>query len=167
MHLKTYAQCGMDVELFGQGGCRQSDRQHGLNRQAFDDVRIDLVERDAEELTSARTIVDATLANRPLIARTTLDSERYSAVIEYPVKTMNANERDMIYQTDTGPVLFPDLEGEFENMIAGFELAFAAFNCPDWTEFIIRAPTQVAGEVRVQHYSRKLRVDCSNQVFAL
>lgn len=165
MHLKTYAKCGTDVELFGMNA-RQSDRQSGLTADAFDDVRIDLVEQEAVELKSAQEIVEATLGNQQLTARTTIESERYTAVLDYPVKTMNANERDWIYQTDTGPVLFPDLTREPDDLIAGFELAFAAFNCPDWTEFILRAPTAATPELEVYHYSKTARVDCRNQVFA-
>ena len=40
-------------------------------------------------------------------------------MVEYPVKTMNANERDMVYQTDTGPVLLPDLSAETEKLFDG------------------------------------------------
>ena len=31
------------------------------------------------------------------------------AIMEYPVKTMNTNRANDIYQVDTGPVAFPDL----------------------------------------------------------
>lgn len=164
MHLKTYAKCGVDVELFGQGR-PQPDRQFGLIEDAFDDVRIDLLECEAIELGAANEIVMATLENRPLIARTIIESARCTATIDYPVKTMNANERDWIYQTDTGPVLFPDLSREPDEMMIGMELAFAAFNSPDWTEFIVRSPTSVGENTEVQHYSRKIRLDCRNQIF--
>ena len=167
MHLKTYARCGLDVELFGHDGRRQPDRQHGLVSDAFDDLRIDLIELEAVELNSPREIVEATLDNRLLVARTTIETDRYSALIEYPVKTMNANERDWIYQTDTGPVLLPDLTRNADEMIQGFELAFSAFNCFEWCEFIVRIPTPISDGVNVQHYSRSHRVDCRNQVFAI
>lgn len=165
MHLKTYAKRGTDVELYGQAAL-QTDRQSGNVADAFDNARIDLVELDTVELKTAREIVEATLDNRILVARTTIETERYTATIDYPVKTMNANERDWIYQTDTGPILFPNLTREPDDLITGFELAFAAFNCPDWTEFIIRAPTTATPDVEVYHYSRPLRVDCVNQVFS-
>lgn len=167
MHLKTYARCGLDVELYGHEGHRQSDRQHGLIGDAFDSVRVDIVETDAQELQSPQEIVEATLANHRLVARTTIETTQYCAVIEYPVKTMNANERDWIYQTDTGPVLLPDLSCGFEQLMSGLELAYSAFNCRDWTEFLVRVPTPVAGDVNVQHYSRTSRVDCLNQVFLI
>jgi hypothetical protein len=167
LHLKTYAKCGTDVELFGHEGRPQTDRQHGLIFDAFDDVRIDVVEVPAKELTTAEEIVQATLDNRLLVARTRIQSDRYTAVIDYPVKTMNANERDWIYQTDTGPILFPDLTREPRDLMAGMELAFAAFNCPEWTGFIVRTPTPVADGIEVQHYSKTIRLVCRNQVFEL
>lgn len=166
MHLKTYARCGLDVELFGHEGRLQSDRQHGLIDDAFDSLRVDIVEIGAKELRSPQEIVEATLANHLLMARTTIETAQYSTVIEYPVKTMNANERDWIYQTDTGPVLFPDLSCDFEELMTGLELVYSAFNCREWTEFIVRVPTPVAGDINVQHYSRTIRVDCLNQIFS-
>ena len=164
MHLKTYAKCGIDVPAYGADR-RQPDRQRGRIEDAFDEVRIDLVERDGTALESAKEIVEATLANRPMVARTRIESEDFLVTLDYPVKTMNANERDWIYQTDSGPVLFPDLTRKPSEMMAGMELAFAAFNGPEWTEFIIRSPTPVADDVNAQHYSRAERVDCRNQVF--
>ncbi len=85
-------------------------------------------------------------------------------MVEYPVKTMNANERDMVYQTDTGPVLLPDLSAETENFLTAMELAYAAFNCADWIEFIVRVPTAISDDLSVFHYSKPVRMDAKNQV---
>lgn len=165
MNLKTYAQAGMTVDLYPPSLGRQSDRQSGKIADPFDQVRIDVVECEGEVLASAQEIVTATLANQPLVARTELEVGRYSAVLEYPVKTMNANERDWIYQTDTGPVLLPDFSCEPDALLPNLELAFAAFNCPEWIEFIVRAPTPIAEGISVYHYSRPVRFDgVRNQV---
>jgi hypothetical protein len=164
LNLKTYARAGIDVELYPVGSGRQTDRQTGRHDDVFDRTHIDIVERPGEVLTSAEAIVEATLERLPLNARTTIETDRYVAVIEYPVKTMNANERDHIYQTDTGPLLLPDLEADPENMLARFELAFAAFNSPDWIEFLVRVPTPVSGEINVYHYSQPVRFDAQNEV---
>jgi hypothetical protein len=80
---------------------------------------------------------------------------------------MNASEREIFYQTDTGPLLIPDLEREPDDIVNGFELAFSAFNSPNWTEFIVRTPTEVAPGVNVYHYSKPVRIECSNQVIRL
>jgi len=164
MHIKTYASEGVAVDLYPQGSGSQSDRQTGQISDAFDDVRIDVVQRQGVALNTAEEIVAATLANQPLVACSTIRSARFNAVIEYPIKTINANERDMIYQTDTGPVLLPDLGGQAESMLTRLELAFAAFNCPDWIEFLVRVPTPVASDANVYHYARSVRFDCHNQI---
>lgn len=167
LNIKTYARAGTEVVLYPPGSGSQSERQTGRIDETFDNVRIDITECDGEELTSAREIVDAVLANQLLIARTEWENERYRAMIEHPVKTINANERDWVYQTDTGPVLFPDLECEPESLLTGLELAYSAFNAPDWTEFIVRVPTAVTDDVRVNHYSKPVRIDARNCVFRI
>ncbi len=164
LHIKTYARAGVDVELYPPGSGKQTDRQTGFIADAFDNVRIDVIECDGIELNSAEEIVTATLENQRLVARTMIESERYQAVIEYPVKTMNANERDMIYQTDTGPILLPDLSGELDQLQDNLQLAFAAFNCPAWIELIVREPTQIEDGVDVYHYSHPIRFDATNQI---
>lgn len=167
LNLKTYSQAGLDVELYPPGSGRQSDRQTGLLADVFDSTRVDIVETAGEVLDSGEAIVEATLANQRLNARTTIESDRCTAVIEYPVKTMNANERDVVYQTDTGPVLFPDLTAEPGDMLSRLELAFAAFNCSGWIEFLVRTPTPVSDEIRVQHFSKPVRLDAKNEVIRL
>lgn len=167
LNLKTYARAGMDVELYPPGSGKQSDRQTGCHNDVFDSTSIDVVDRDAESLQSPADVVAATLANRPLNARTTITTERYSAVIEYPVKTINANERDDVYQTDTGPVLLPDFTADPGELLARFELAYSAFNCGDWIEFIVREPTAIADGVEVHHYSRPIRFDARNEILLI
>jgi len=88
-------------------------------------------------------------------------------VIEYPIKTINANGRDIVYQPDTGPVLFPDLLRDNNDLIEGFELAFVAFNSESWAEFIVRVPTPITEEVSVYHYSKKMRLDVRNEIIGL
>ena len=167
MHLKTYAKAGEGVPLYPPGSGTQSERQSGAIVDAFEDVRIDLVDTKVSELQASRDIVAATLANRRLNAQTTIENDRYKSVIEYPVRTMNANERDDIYQTDTGPVLFPDLSCEPGQMLTRLQLAYAAFNCPDWVEFLIRRPTTITDDISVYHYSQPLRFDARNEIVAI
>jgi hypothetical protein len=165
--IKTYAQAGMQVDFYPPGSGKQPDRQTGDRADVFDDSRVDITEVEGVVLTSAKEVVDATLAGYPLVARTEITQGRYTAVLEYPVKTMNANERDWIYQTDTGPVLLPDFSRQPDDLLPGLELAFAAFNCPDWVEFIVRVPTEIDQGISVFHYSRPVRFDASNQVIRL
>lgn len=164
LNLKTYARVGTEVDRYPPGSGTQSDRQSGRIEDTFDSVRIDVMPIAGKPLDSAQEIVEAVLANHLLVARTELESDLYRALIEYPVKTINANERDWIYQTDTGPVLFPDLAPEADALMANLQLGFAAFNHPDWIEFIVREPTSVADGVEVYHYSRPVRCDAKNLI---
>ncbi len=167
LNLKTYAKVGTTVDLYPPGSGAQSDRQSGRIEDTFDSVRIDVAECDGNPLRSPQEIVEAVLANQSLVARTELENHLYHALIEYAVKTINANERDWIFQTDAGPVLFPDLTSEPDSLLTSLELAYAAFNSPDWIEFIIRESTPVAEDVNVYHYSRPVRCDARNQILQI
>ena len=87
----------------------------------------------------------------------------YEVVIEHPVKTINTSEREGVYQTDTGPVLLPDLRdariaGEAA-LVGCLDLAYSAFNARDWAEFIVMAPTPLTSELSVNHYSLPRRIE--------
>lgn len=166
MIVKTYDVADKGVPFYPPSRGMQPERQVGTVAEAFDTVRLDIRRVEGELLETAAQVVEATLdlGGPPLVARTVIEAGRYRAVLEYPVKTMNASERDLIYQTDTGPVLMPDFEQEPGDMITGFELAFVAFNCPDWAEFVVRAPVAVGDGIDVYHYSKFVRLDTHNQV---
>jgi hypothetical protein len=106
---------------------------------------------------TAAAICDATYGHYPLVASTAWETTRYAVELTYPVKTVNVNERDFIYQTDTGPILWPDLNRAPEELLEGFELAFSAFNGPEWIECLLRVPTEIPGGLQVYHYSRPVR----------
>jgi hypothetical protein len=165
MHIKTFARTGTVAQAYPPGSGEQSDRLTTKVADTFARVHLDLVEREPERLRSAGDIVDAVLANDMLVGVHRFATERYEAEIEYPVKTINANERDIVYQTDTGPILFPDLDREPDDLISGLELAFTAANAADWTQFIIRTPTPIAEGVEVYHYSRSIRMDGIENAF--
>ena len=165
MHLKTWARVGTAVHRFPPGAGEQPDRLRVPLAGTFVSMRLDLVEREAVELPDARAIVEATFAGDPLVVHTVIQHGRYAATVEFPVKTMNANEREWNYQTDTGPVLFPDLDAAPEDLMERFDVAFAAHNAPDWIEFIVRRPTVIAEGVAVYHYSEPVRVDGVQNTF--
>src|SRR5262249_33832279 len=105
--IKTFDRADRTVSFYPPSRGVQPDRQSGTIADAgFDSIRIDVAECEGEALETPQAIVNAVLSNEPLVGRTVLENERYRAVLDYPVKTINANERDWIYQTDTGPVLF-------------------------------------------------------------
>lgn len=165
--LKTYARQGDSIPLWPAGRGAQNERQEVSLDDAYSGFNVDLTEAEAELLPDARAIVNAVLAGDRLVARTTITQGPYTAVIEYPVKTINGNERDWIYQTDTGPHLLPDLTRPADELLGGMQLAFSAFNVPEWIECIVRAPTRVTDDVFVWHYSQPVRLDVLNEMFRI
>ena len=101
------------------------------------------------------------------MARTSYGNGRCEVEIEYPVKTVNANERDVLFQPDTGPVLVPDLAREPGDLIGSLQLAFIAFHRFDWAELLVRVPVPVAEGVEVHHYAESVRIDCRNELLLL
>jgi hypothetical protein len=159
MHIKTFARAGMGSQLESPGGGEQPDRLRVPIAGTFECVHLYLVEGAGERLDGAKEIVEAVLANERLVGIHRLASDRYDVEIEYPVKTINANEREWVYQTDTGPILFPDLDCEPHELLSRIELAFTAANSPAWAEFIVRTRTPIEDGVEVYHYSKAVRLD--------
>lgn len=148
-------------------------REVGLTDERFEDLSIDLEELSAEVCDGSAAVVEATLANRPLVGRTDLldDAGEPLARLHYPVKTMNANDLRDVYQVDTGPILVPAPDAEEANeglAVEGLELAYIAWNAPDRAELIVQAPTPYQGcDAMVGHYSRVRRVSARNEILAL
>jgi hypothetical protein len=160
LNIKTYAWIGQEAEVMLFGHNRpQPDRQTGSVHEAFDSLKIHVAEVPGELLATPQAIIAATYAHHPLIALTDFATERYRVSLRYPIKTLNVNERDNVYQTDTGPVLWPDLSREPADLISGFDLAFTAFNSPQWIEAVVRVPTEAPHGVRVHHYAQLIRLD--------
>jgi hypothetical protein len=167
MTLKTFDRADKGVLYYPPERGVQPERQIGLVAEAFDSIQIAIHRCEGKVLESADDIIEAIFAGVPVVGQTEIEDERYTARIEYPVKTINVNERDKIYQTDTGPVLLPDLSREPDDLIGGLELAFSAFNCPQWTEFVIRTKTPVAEGVNVYHYAKRARLHSRNRIIGV
>lgn len=146
----------------------QPKRQSGDVATAWSALRIDLRAVEGELLADFDAINDATLSHRPLISRTEYQDGGYGVLIEHPVKTMNVTDRERVYQTDTGPILLPNFARQVERAVEVFELAYSAFNAPDWAEFVINAPTPLTDEISVDHYSVTRRIEnARNSLLAL
>ena len=138
----------------------QPERQVDAVARAWDrlDVRVEMTE--GQPLSSVSDIIEATFEGRPLICQTRLTTpDGRDVLLEYPIKTINVNERDTVYQVDTGPLLFVDPVPDSEPDIAGLRLAYVAHNAPDWAEFLINVPTPLTEDLSVHHYSRVERID--------
>jgi hypothetical protein len=172
MIVKSWAKKDMGVMLEPATLGPQPERHASSVEEVFTRYEIALCRCDAEVLDSPEAIVEATLSNRPLTARIEYEEGDYHVCIDHPVKTMNASPVDTIFQTDTGPVLLPDLSDSrvknSERFIEVLDLAYAACNCFDWVEFIVNVPTPLTDEISVNHYSRSRRiVNTKNTIYEL
>jgi len=161
-HADNYDFCGVfggDEYVIFRAPKERSERyaERGLWRGPFEDLVWHLREADdAQVLETNQEIVEASLAGHILIGRTELESGdgNLKATLEFPVKTMNANDIRMVHQVDTGPIPFPELDREVERHIDRFELAFVAYNAPDFADFVIQTETPIGdGSAVTYHYS--------------
>lgn len=127
-----------------------------------------IVGREVEELTSAAAVREATYDAVPIVAQTHVRNEEtgLQAIMEYPVKTMNTNRDDDLYQVDTGPVAFPDLSQRRARHVEALSLAFVVFNAPHFADFVLEAPTRV-GDEQVYHYSKLVSLAAVNRLYAV
>jgi hypothetical protein len=151
---------------------RGSEWDPGDNASRFASVRIDLrTFPEAQALTTDEQVVRATLKNLALVARTHVrhTDPHLSAVLEYPVKTMNVCEGTKRFQVDTGPLLLPDFASRAKRPAERFALAFICFNTFDAAEFVVRQPTpsRTGGKevAQVMHYGRIVRMPATHELF--
>ena len=148
----------------------------GLSSERFEEVRISPVQAQADLCADRQAVVEATLNNRPLVGRTVLSDEAGETLarLTYPIKTMNVNDPehspsgDWIFQVDTGPILVPAERSRGNLDVEGLELAFIAWNAPDWAELVVLEPTRLGHtDDCAGHYSRVRVVSARNEVLAL
>jgi hypothetical protein len=147
----------------------QDNTTVGDNKGHFLDVHFDIKLVDGKKLDCNEEIVKATFENYVLNGQTEIWNNDYLAVIEFPIKTMNVNDINMMYQVDTGPVLLPDFTSKKERMVERFNLAYVAYNKPVEAYFVVQEPTSIEDEsdYKVSHYSRITRFDASNSVICI
>lgn len=154
-------------------------RRHANLRDSYREIRRSaewwngqqyhlIVGSDVEELTSDAAVREATYDSVPIVAQTQVRNEEtgLQAIVEYPVKTMNTNRANDIYQVDTGPVAFPDLSQRHARHVDSLSLAFVVFNAPHFADFVLEAPTRV-GDEQVYHYSKLVSLAAVNRLYAV
>lgn len=128
---------------------------------------------ESTRLDSWEQIRDATAAAIPIVTQTELWSpdEKLRAIIECPTKTMNVDLDGKRYQVDTGPVAYPDLTKDYPAHIDRLQLAFVAFNAPDFADWVVEQPTRVypddSNTTEVYHYAKPFSLPAKNSVIAL
>jgi hypothetical protein len=148
-------------------------REEGLWQSRFEGVHRHMVKAEGRALEDRGEIVQATLHNIPLIGRVemTRADKRLCATLEFPIKTMNARDIGNVYQVDTGPVPFPDMDMNVERPVERFSPAYVAYNAPDFADFVIQQalPIVVEGQevAQVTHYSRRVSVPARTWVIAM
>ena len=154
-------------------------RRHANLRDSYREIRRSeewwngqqyhlIVGSDVEELTSDAAVREATYDSVPIVAQTQVRNEKtgLQAIMEYPVKTMNTNRANDIYQVDTGPVAFPDLSQRHARHVDALSLAFVVFNAPHFADFVLEMPTRV-GDEQVYHYSKVVSLAAVNRLYAV
>lgn len=141
----------------------------GLVEERFLRVYDQIVMCPARVLEDGAAVVEATLGGAPIVCRTEIEDEagRFRCLLEYPVKTMNANDIRNVFQVDTGPVPFPDWDSGAELTASRFRLAYVAFNRPSIAYFVVLAPTEIAPRVLTPHYSEVVCLAGRNEALAL
>lgn len=166
--LKSWDKNDKGVMFYPPARGPQPERQIGKVAEAFDRIKINVRMVEGELLPTTDAIVQATLADELLVGRVEFSAlDRYDVTLDFPIKTINASERDHIYQTDTGPILFPDFSAPFAHIMETFHLAYVAYNAPDWAEFIVRVPTPLTDAISVNHYSKAVRLETKNSIIRL
>ncbi len=138
-----YEFCGIwgDKESFIIRTHWQSSRD---NRQPHRPESVDIRRfENTRELTDNRAVFDGTMGSgEPMVSRTTIRDERrgLTAVLEYPVNTMNVKESPVRFQVDTGPLIFPDFTKDVDRAIESFEVAYVVYNRFDEAYFTLRKP---------------------------
>ncbi len=139
---------------------------------AWGGLDLRLRQAEARPLTTPAEVIEAAMAGLPLIGQTLLTDETTGtrAVIEYPIKTINLHPDRRLWQVDTGPVVLPDIAAPPERWPQALELAFIVFNCYEWIEVIVEAPTPLrcGGRelARVYHYSDIRRIEAPSILLA-
>jgi hypothetical protein len=145
---------------------------HGpaISTTVFEWIEFTLSERPSRKLATDRAVVDATMAHAPIVARTSFESNRLTAILEYPIRTMNFHEEHGRFQVDTGPLIFPDLDDAAERLIDRCSLAHTVYNTFTYAEFVCKRPTPLIVDntevASIYHYSLFENLAVTTELFA-
>lgn len=133
---------------------------------------LDLHTCKGRVLRNPQEVFEAMSAGKMMVGQTELRDEKTgrTAVLEYPIKTINWHRDKKIWQVDTGPVLLPDLSVTADEWAQTLELAYIAFRTGDWADFVVEQPTPIVEEGKktasVYHYSGILHKKTRNVLIA-
>jgi hypothetical protein len=163
MVIKRWHKNNPGVKLWPPSLGLQPERHSSAVKDAWVSLSIDLCKTNGRVLKMPGEVVESTFKNRPLICRLEYDDGDHNVIIQHPVKTINVNKKHNYFQTDTGPILLPNLSSgrlrKAKRQIELLDLAYVACNSAKWAEFVIDVPTLVTKGVTVNHYSKFRRID--------
>jgi hypothetical protein len=146
-------------------------RGPAVTTEGFNWIKFTINPKPATKLDTDQAVVDATMRNLPINARTSFTVDGLTAMLEYPVRTMNYHEERVRFQVDTGPLIFPDLAAEADQLIDRCYLAHTVYNTFTYAEFVGKQPTPLVIDGRevtsIYHYSRYWQLDVINELFAI
>ena len=135
-----------------------------------------LITGPADLLQTNLAIREATYSHAPIVAQIEIVNKetKMRAIIECPIKTMNTNRGDDLYQVDTGPIMLPDLR-RHDRSVDGLRLAYFACNVPDFADFVVEVPTPICedgegadvGAQMVHHFSEILSLPTENRLYSI
>jgi hypothetical protein len=150
----------------------RDNREYGQNRVRWADVHLDIRHfADTRQLANRPQIIEAVLANRPLVARTELRNAENGqrAILEYPIKIMNLSKSPPQFQVDTGPLILPDFASTAARPVERFDVAHVVYNGFTKAEFMLRRPTPVISDGDMQisttDFSTPLILEAQNGIF--
>ena len=118
--IKTFEHSQVSVPLYPPSLGVQPIRQYGSIEDNFSSFKTIINQSKARSITDYGKIIDLTFEGVPLNAITEIENEKYRFLIQYPIKTINVNEEVKMIQPDTGPILFSDLNHDFEIIMENF-----------------------------------------------
>jgi len=149
----------------------QPERQFFSPGENFQETTLDLQMINAKPLRDFDQAADAIIGTQPIISRIEYSDGDFDICIDQPVKTINLAERDRVHQTDTGPIILPDLSPQRLKQanlgIEVFDLAYSAWHEPDWAEFMIRAPLKLSEKITVNHFTETRHVSPTRNMLAM
>jgi len=169
---KTWHKKDPGVMLYPESLGPQPERQSFAPGENFLEVGINLSWIEARQLGDYNKVADAIVGVDPIVSRIAYSEGDFDVIIDQPVKTINLCERDQLHQTDTGPIILPNLSSErleqAEREIEVFDLAFSAWHAPDWAEFLIQKPLALSEEISINHYAETRHISSTqNSLFTV
>ncbi len=112
--------------------------------ELFKSYTIELTTCNEIDISNPAQIIEATLTNKQMNARTSYQKDGFNVTVEYPINLININDKDNKFQVCTGPLILPDLNTWDGAEIGRVFLAHGSFNRFDHVEWILRREIEAA-----------------------